>query len=585
MVDDEYLHSFIEKSCSLTTYSNITSDILSHTSIFPSNINDTINVILHYNNTYSEYQKIDLNNIEDSLCPINTGWSGWLSCRVQEIYEMICNFKHCINNYNPEVSDRTMSIFKKLDTRCFSNIDSNKKGGTSMVTTVKNDSFIRYNQIEASIKNKTAAIMTKLSLLDKGMTSIENQNRELESRLKKVTQERDELSAKVDSLSAEKLLLEENIRQLKTNITITQGTVQELQSNLSRTNHELESSNTALHGLKLVITKLKDGVGNTLDTLNVTEALNYFEAKQTNYTNYQDTNERNKKSIDTLLSNAQRDVITKEQKIQELKLELQRKDIELNKTGILLDISISNIDNIHANITQLFEKHNISPRDINNQYNETPDSYAVSQQIMEDTYEARVADSERKVEEILTIFTSLEKENNILKSQIHQNEGKEIDNLQNCNLTESNINTSLIVLPDDYASAINSTNKSIGSTEVNPYYITAGSIAFSAVALYLVNKYCFVITKWPIMAYKYIARSCDISNRDIKNNATKLSELIVQQHDNSKPIGHKRIDIDKEFSDLLPKQNIGFLHEELGKSNSMPILGMDTVKLTEAVEI
>ncbi|MCC8368467.1 MAG: hypothetical protein LN573_00020, partial [Rickettsia endosymbiont of Oxypoda opaca] len=96
---------------------------------------------------------------------------------------------------------------------------------------------------------------------------------------------------------------------------------------------------------------------------------------------------------------------------------------------------------------------------------------------------------------------------------------------------------------------------------------------------------CFVITKWPIMAYKYIARSCDISNRDIKNNATKLSELIVQQHDNSKPNGHERIDIDKEFSDLLPKQNIGFLHEELGKSNSMPILGMDTVKLTEAVEI
>ncbi|MCC8369408.1 MAG: hypothetical protein LN573_05035, partial [Rickettsia endosymbiont of Oxypoda opaca] len=444
---------------------------------------------MHYNNTYSEYQKIDLNNIEDSLCPINTGWSVWLSGRVQEIYKMICNFKHCINNYNPEVSDRTMSIFKALDTTCFPNIDNNKKGGTSMVTTVKNENSLYYNQMAAILKNKTAAIMTKLSLFDKGMTSIENQNKELESRLKQVTQERDKLREQVDSLNANKLLLEENIRQLNISLTTTQGTVQELQSNLSRTDHELKSSNLALHKLELVITRLKKGVGSTLDTLDVKEALDHFGAQQINYTNYQDTLERDKKSIDTLLSNAQRDVITKEKKIQELKLELQQKDIELNKTGTLLDISISNIDNIHANITQLLEKHNISPRNINNQYNETQDSYAVSQQITEDTYEARVADSERKVEEILTIFTSLEKENNILKSQIHQNEGKEIDNLQNCNLTESNINTSLIVLPDDYTSAINSTNKSIGSTEVNPYYITAGSIAFSAVALYLINKY------------------------------------------------------------------------------------------------
>ncbi|MCC8368466.1 MAG: hypothetical protein LN573_00015 [Rickettsia endosymbiont of Oxypoda opaca] len=517
--DNTMLPSLISESCSLAIGSDATSGILPQVIIYPLSTNDIIDVIMCYNSTYSEYEKIYTLELYDTLCTIDVkGVDSWVLDRFKVLYGMICHHQtssakdNCISIhssgtlYNINLTLDTMS--KAFCTQGNNNVQKIRMSGIDH----------HLADLSKKMSGTITLLQTQNTVLEEHNTYIGNQNRELKSRLKQVTQERDELRAKVVSLSFNKLLLKYNIQQLNKELTTAQDTVQELQSNLSRTNHELESSNLALRVLSQAITKLRDGVDDTLDTLNVTEALNHFEAKQTNYMNSRDTYERNKKSIDTLLSNAKRDLETCTQEKKELELKVQQKDIELNKTYALLNIAASSIENINTNMTQLLVKHNISPRDINNQYNETPDSYVAS-------------------------------------------------------------------LPDDYTSAINSTNKSIGSAEVNPYYITAGSIAFSAVALYLINKYCFVITKWPIMAYKYIARSCDIFNRDIKNNTTKLSELIVQQHDNSKPNGHERIDIDKEFSDLLPKQNIGFLHEELGKSNSMPILGMDTVKLTEAVEI
>ncbi|WP_341790330.1 hypothetical protein [Rickettsia endosymbiont of Polydrusus tereticollis] len=100
-------------------------------------------------------------------------------------------------------------------------------------------------------------------------------------------------------------------------------------------------------------------------------------------------------------------------------------------------------------------------------------------------------------------------------------------------LKQNNYNKSLNALPDDYGGDVNSTNKSIGSTEINPYYITVGSIASSAVALYLINKYCFVITKWPIIAYKYITRNCGISDQQINDNGIALSKVAENKEDNN----------------------------------------------------
>ncbi len=117
--DHSPIHYFIEKSCSLVTYFNIISDKLFYASIFRSNTKNTINVILHYNGTYPEYQKINLNNTEDALCAINGSWATWLSNSLQKIYTMICNPEipknPCINNYNPLVSNKTILIFKPLE--------------------------------------------------------------------------------------------------------------------------------------------------------------------------------------------------------------------------------------------------------------------------------------------------------------------------------------------------------------------------------------------------------------------------------------------------------------------------------------
>ncbi|KAK0169249.1 hypothetical protein PV328_012289, partial [Microctonus aethiopoides] len=443
------LPSVISESCSLATSSDVTSGILPQVIIYPSSTNDIIDVITCYNSTYSEYEKIYTLKIHDTLCTIDIkDIDSWALKRFEVLYRMICHHQtpstkdYCISLHN---SDTLYNIKVTLNSM--------------------------FQVFCASGNNNVQKI--RMSGIDNHLAELSNKNKELESKLKQVTQERDKLNAKVESLSADKLLLEHNIQQLNKKLTTAQDTVQELQSNLNRTNHELESSNYSLRLVSQVLTKLKGGVGDTFRTLDVKQALNDFEAQQANYTNYQDTNERNKKSIDTLLSNAQHDLETRTQEVKKLELALQQKDIELNNTYTLLNISISSIDNIKANITQISVKHNISQRDINNQYNETQDSYVVSQQITEDTYEARVADSERKVEEILTIFTSLEKENNILKSQIPQSEI--INKVEDYNSdikdgfiknTQNNYNnTSLIVLPDDYTSAINSTNKSIGSAE------------------------------------------------------------------------------------------------------------------------
>ncbi|WP_341790332.1 hypothetical protein [Rickettsia endosymbiont of Polydrusus tereticollis] len=413
--DNIMLSSLISQSCSLAIGSDATSGILPQVIIYPSSTNDIIDVVMCYNSTYSEYEKIYTLKIHDTLCTIDVkGVDSWVLDRFKVLYEMICQYQtlsakdNCISIHNSgtlyNINLTLDTMFKAFCTQGNNNVQKIRMSGIDH----------HLADLSKKMSGTITLLQTQNTVLEEHNTSIGNQNRELKSRLKQVTQEKDKLNAKVVSLSSDKIILEYHIQQLNKKLTTAQDTVQELQSNLSRTNHEFESPNFALRVLSQAITKLRDGVDDTLDTLNVTEALNHLEAKQTNYTNYQGTYERDKKLLDTLLSNAQRDLATCTQEKKKLELELQQKNIELNNTHALLNVSISNIDNINANITQLLVKHNISPRDINNQYNETPDSYVVS-------------------------------------------------------------------LPDDYASAINSTNKSIGSAEVNPYYITAGSIAFGAV--------------------------------------------------------------------------------------------------------
>ncbi|WP_375326468.1 hypothetical protein [Candidatus Tisiphia endosymbiont of Nemotelus uliginosus] len=452
MSDHRYLHSFIEKSCSIATYSNITSDTLFYTSIFPSNINNTIDVILHYNNTYSEYQKIDLNNTEDSLCPVNESWSDWLSGRLQKIYQMVCNSQgsqgYCIASYNALVSNDVIFLFNSLDSICpltttthYTTIDSNR-GVTSMNTTIvpQNERFTYYKQRVDGLANKTAVINTQLSLLN--MLFLRNENSNLRLELKKVTEERDSLRKQVLlDLEAEIMLCDRRMTVLQTNLTTAQNHEKELQVKLDETTAQLQKANHSVHVVSLAVKKLRNSDVVNDDTI-------FFERQKENYTNHLNSYVQDKKSTDKSLRDTHQNIKTDEQEIERLRHQLQNKNIELDNTYGLLNITLSRIDQIHNNVTVLNNQiqdivtHGISKRNINNQYNETQDNYAVSKQIMDASYEARVADSERKVEEILTMFASIERANNILKSRIHQNEEKEIEDLQSYNLTESNLKTS-----------------------------------------------------------------------------------------------------------------------------------------------
>jgi hypothetical protein len=127
LIDDHTrLHAFIEKSCSITKFSKIDSNILPKSVIFPSNVNDIINVITHYNDTYFQYEKITLNNTEDPPCSINNnGWSDWISNSFQEIYKMICTYGNdyynnaCINQYNPNMANTVAYTFEKINNLCY----------------------------------------------------------------------------------------------------------------------------------------------------------------------------------------------------------------------------------------------------------------------------------------------------------------------------------------------------------------------------------------------------------------------------------------------------------------------------------
>ncbi len=577
--DPTYLKSFIEKSCSLTTYSNISSGTLLSTSIFSSNIKDTIDVFLYYNNTYSEYQKIALTNTEDALCPLNDRWTDWMSRELQRIYKKICNSNppqdYCRKSYNTHVSEDIISLFKSLDSICplftptpYTNSNSNGDITHMIPTVPQNDRFAYYKQRVDALKNKTAEITAQMSLFSNNTIFLRNENNALKIELQQVKDERDNLRQEVFKLEVDKQLLTYRIKELEANLTRVQTSEQELQVQLNDTTLKLQKANESTYILAGVLEKLKHNISGISDKK---DAFNYFNAQQENYTNYLNIYVEDKESTGNSLRHTQDNIKTYEQDIERLQSQLQDKTIELDNTYALLNNTLSHIDRIHNvvmvnNSTQGTETHEMGKRNINTPYNEAQDDYAVSKQIMEPSYEERVADSERKVEEILTIFASLEKENEILKSIIYQNEENE-ENEESINynknqgglmprhettdnydaiikqakehadyimkrLQPNNYNKSLNVPPDDYPAKVNSTNKFIDSPEVNSYSITIGSIAFGAVVLYLTNKYCFPITKWPIMFYKYIVKSCGISDTNVKDNSTELTNVIENEEDN-----------------------------------------------------
>ncbi|WP_375326469.1 hypothetical protein [Candidatus Tisiphia endosymbiont of Nemotelus uliginosus] len=129
------------------------------------------------------------------------------------------------------------------------------------------------------------------------------------------------------------------------------------------------------------------------------------------------------------------------------------------------------------------------------------------------------------------------------------------------------------MLPDDYPGNVNSTNKSIGNTEVNPYHIysiTIGGIALSGVALYLTNKYCFTITKWPIMAYKCITRICGIFGTKINDNGMALSKVVDKEEADTLNSFNAPLYLTTEDSDSF-ESNFSQDPNEYDHLNSLPI--------------
>ncbi|WP_375326467.1 hypothetical protein [Candidatus Tisiphia endosymbiont of Nemotelus uliginosus] len=488
------------------------------------------------------------------------GTDTWGLARLGTLYRMICNYQsssakeNCVSIHNPGTIyniDVTLNTMYKA----FCIKDHNIK-------------ILGFN-----ISETTALLQNRNRVLEEQNIFLRNENRDLRLELEQVRKEKDILSNKVLNLEFDIKLLTNKIDFFTTSLTTAQNHEKELQVKLDSTTYQLQRANHSIHVVSLAVKKLRNSDVSNDDTI-------FFEAQKENYTNHLNSYVQDKKLTDKSLGDTHQNIETYEQEINSLRRQLQDKNIELDNTYELLNITLSHIDQIYNNVMVLnhqiqdIAKHGISKRNINNQYNEAQDDYAVSKQIMGASYEARVADSERKVEEILTIFASIEKENNILKARIPQNEGKEIEVLQSYNLTESNLKTSditttgqevknnaiinkvvdynsgvkddfvkstkgnydnksLYVLPDDYTGNVNSTNKLIGNTEVNPYYITIGGIALSGVALYLTNKYCFAITKWPIMAYKYIARICRIFDTKVNDNGMPLPKAVEHEEDDT----------------------------------------------------
>ncbi len=520
------LLSFIDQYCSLATYSNVTSGILPQVIIYPSSKNNTTDVIKFHNTTYSEYEIFGPEI--HTICMINVkDIDKWGLTRLTTLYQMICHHQsssgkdYCVSIHNSNALYNIEVTLKMMYTAfCIPNHNIKTLG--------------------TNISETTALLQHQNRVLEEQNIFLKKENSGLSLKLEEVTRDRDFFKNKVFNLEFDIKLLKNRIDLLTTTLTITQNHEKELHVQLNDTTLKLQKANHSVQVTLGVLERLKNYVSGLSDD---EATFNHFNSEKENYTNYLKGYGEEKESTDKSLRNIDQNIKTYEQEIESLQGQLQNKTIELDNTYDLLNITLSYIDHIHNIVTPLTTpspgilKHGVSKRNINKQYNEALDDY-ISQQLMDDSYETRVADSERKVEEIFTVFASIENENNILKSLIYQKGGKGIDDLQSYDLTENNkiinkeysnyllsyfnqfnySNKSLSLLSDHYIGNGNSTNKLIDSTQVNPYPVAVGSIAFSAVVLYLINKYCFSITKWPIMVYKYIAKSWQISETKMEDS-------------------------------------------------------------------